>query len=182
MKYVALLGGINVGGQKSIKMNELAILFNALGFSDVKTYLQSGNVIFDAAAKGLNRSRIGEAIQNAIHKKYGFKVTIVLRTAEELAGIIKSNPFTKKKVLQKDKPHVTFFQEAPKIDIRLDTILPKNDGELYFINQTEVYLYCPNGYGKSKLNNPAIERRLKATTTTRNWKTVTELYKLAGGE
>lgn len=108
--YISLLRGINVSGQKKIRMDELKALYQSLGYSGVQTFIQSGNVIFDA-----DGSMHGERIEATIAKHYGFKVSVLLRTANELSKIIENNPFVRDRDADKSSLHVVFLSKQPDL-------------------------------------------------------------------
>jgi len=179
MKYTSILRGINVSGQKKIKMGDLKSLYESLGFDEVTTYIQSGNVIFNSKLK--NKSDITKSIELAIKDKFGFEVPVQIRTAQEISKVIAAIPFGDVNLVDNDtRILVTFLSSKPsKSDtdnIQKYVIEP----ERLIINNTHVYLYCPNGYGKTKLSNTFIERKLGTSSTTRNWKTVCKLNELMG--
>ena len=178
MKYVSILRGINVSGQKKIKMSDLKTLYETLGFKNVMTYIQSGNVIFESSDK--NQSRIKTLIEDAIEKKYEFSVPVVIRTNAEIGGLLKNSPFGAIDLAEEGtKVLVTFLGNTPDKDdvsnVRDYVVLP----EKLVVKGREVYVYCPNGYGKSKLSNTFLENKLRVEATTRNWKTVHKLYELS---
>ncbi len=171
--YVAMLRGINVGGQKIVKMENLRALFEALGFRRVRTYVQSGNVIFEASRT--SPDSLSKNIKKKILSDYGFSVPLILRTLGEMKKIVNDNPFLKERGIDDSKLHVTFLSELPA-----ETTLRKLDAlnslpDQFRIRSREVYLYCPNGYGRTKLSNSAFEKLLSVEATTRNWKTVNAL-------
>jgi uncharacterized protein (DUF1697 family) len=176
--YIAMLRGINVSGQKLIKMEKLRAAFGALGFSEVRTYVQSGNVVFQTATA--SPAEIMSRIEQKISTDFGFTVPVFLRTAEELAEIVKRNPLLKAKAIDHSKLHVTFLSAAaPKTAAKsLEGLAVKP--EQFYIRGHEIYLYCPNGYGQSKLSNTAIEKKLGVGATTRNWNSVNALLAMAG--
>ncbi len=173
--YVALLRGINLGSRNRVSMPNLRTLLESLGAEDVVTYLQSGNVVFKSAegADTLNR-----AIEGRIHRDVGLSVSVLLRTPQQLAKVRAGNPFARD-VKDPTKLHVTFLAEKPdRASVRnLDPRRAEPD-ELRLVAQ-EIYLHCPNGYGRSKLTNAYFEKQLGVAATTRNWKTVTKLAELA---
>jgi uncharacterized protein (DUF1697 family) len=171
-----MLRGINVGGKKSVKMDELKKLYESLGFSAVSSYIQSGNVIFKF--KKTDPTVLVQKIERQIIKKHGFSVPVVIRTLESLGKTIENNPFLKKKV-DPSKLHVTFLSGIPQKDT-VDK-MKKIDSGLDRFHQIEwdVYVYCPGGYGETKLSNNYFEKNLLVGATTRNWKTVTTLYEMA---
>ena len=174
--YVAMLRGINVGGKNRIKMADLRALFVGLGHADVITYIQSGNVVFKSPTK--SASVLASAIEKRIAREFGIDVAIVLRTKAELGKVIAVNPFAN---LDLARVHVTFVADKP--DAALVRALDEHTSppDEFRIVGREVYVYCPSGYGNSKLNNAFWERRLKTSATARNWNTLTKLFELAGG-
>lgn len=178
MKVISILRGINVGGNRKVPMVELKALYEELKFKNIVTYIQSGNVIFEA--NGSDLKDLPKKIEQKIFSKYKFTVPVIIRTAAEMQSVINKNPFLKQKCIDVDKLHVTFLAEAPNGD-NLNKIKGLSyEPDKYAIVSKEVYLYCPNGYGNTKLNNNFFENKLKVTATTRNWRTVNELLKIAG--
>ena len=169
--YVCLLRGINVSGHNKIKMEELHKMYESLGFSNVETYIQSGNVIFACAEE--NVQALTKKIEKRIQQLFGLKVLVFMRTKEQFRHIATNNPFLHQ---QRDKIHVMFLSETPQDVLFAEIEKVKDRGEEFFILGTEVYLYCPNGYGRTKLSNNFFERKLKVPATTRNWKTITTLW------
>jgi uncharacterized protein (DUF1697 family) len=176
--YVAMLRGINVAGKNKIKMPDLEALFVGLGHADVTTYIQSGNVVF--TGPGRSTSAMASAIEKRIARDLGLDVGVVLRTKSELAKVIAANPFVPGGA-DFAKLHVTFLAAKPGAAL-VRAIDDSGFGPDEFrVHGREIYLHCPAGYGKTKLNNTFWERRLKTAATTRNWNTVTKLFELAGG-
>lgn len=173
MKYVAFLRGINVSGKNSIKMAALKAMFESLGFNNVETYIQSGNVIFEF--KPYDTVSLEIKIKEEINKIFGFHIETIIRTKEELINIISNNPLLMEVNIEIDKLHVTLFISKPKEAIIESLELKKEENEKYIIQGKEIYLYCPNGYGNTKLNNASLEKKLKIAATTRNWKTMNKL-------
>ena len=178
--YVAMLRGINVSGSKPVKMEALRASFEALGFKNVRTYVQSGNVVFEAKERAA--APLGPKIAARIKRDFGFDVLVL--GAAELARVVEENPFLKQGRPEIDltKLHVTFLAGAPAA-----AGLKKMEGvssgrDAFRCLGTTIYLACPDGYGNTKLSNNAFERALGAAATTRNWKTVTTLAALAAGE
>jgi uncharacterized protein (DUF1697 family) len=171
--YVAMLRGINLGGHKRVAMQDLRALVAALPAQDVQTYVQSGNVVFRS---GQTAAALVSALEERIRSGLGLDVTVLLRTEAQLRRVVSGNPFAGVDVA---KLHVTFLAEKPARDgaRELEASDFHPDG-LRVVGQ-EVYLHCPNGYGRSKLGNTFLERRLGTAATTRNWKTVTALADLA---
>lgn len=175
-KFIALLRGINVSGQKQIKMSELKTLFEEKGFQDVETYIQSGNVILSAKEK--SNKKLEDKISSTIKSKFGFDVNAIVVTPEEIGHVIQSNPFLKKKK-DTEKLYVTFLSENPSAENIKKLKAVDYSPEEYFIDKRFIYLFEPTGYGKARLNNNFFENKLKVFGTTRNWKTVNKLFELS---
>jgi uncharacterized protein (DUF1697 family) len=172
--YAALMRGINVGGRSTVKMDDLRRLFTDLGFDGVTSYLQSGNVVFgtDRASRS-DTKRICESIEQKIRAELGLDVTVLLRSASELGVVRRNNPFVDR-TSNLATLHVTFLADAPAA--KLVASLPGgHSSEEFSVARREIYLFCPDGYGRSKLTNTVFERRLSTRATTRNWKTVLAL-------
>ena len=177
MRYIALLRGINVSGQKKIKMIDLKNLFESLGFKNVKTYIQSGNVIFDYDR--IDIIKLANEIEKKISETFGFFVNTIIRTDEELSNIINNNPFVKEPNVEFDNLYVTFMLDIPEPSTVMFLDAKKEENEKLVIISKEIYLYCPNGYGRTKLNNVMVEKKLKTVATTRNWKTINNLLEIS---
>jgi uncharacterized protein (DUF1697 family) len=175
--YVAMLRGINVSGHNPVKMELLRKSFEKLKCTRVRTYVQSGNVVFDAPATPI--TRLQEKIEKQIQRDFAISVPVVLRTSKELAAIIRRNPFPADPAIDRSKLHVTFLAEpCPESKSQSLNSLAA-PAERFQVSGSEVFLYCPNGYGNSKLSNTAVEKKLGIRATTRNWKTVNALAQLA---
>lgn len=173
--YISILRGINVSGQKSIKMADLKALYESLGFEGVQTYIQSGNVIFKSPIN--DTSKIIEIIEKAIKDAYGFEVPVQIRNREDLKKIIDDFPI--KGNIELNRLFVTFMKIKPE-NIAFDEIEKlKAPGDEVIFKDMEIYLYVPAGYGKSRLDNNTLERKLKVKATTRNWKTIHMLFELS---
>ncbi len=177
--YISILRGINVSGQKKILMTDLKALYESLGCVNVKTYIQSGNVIFDYDdIISSHIQEFQEKILQKIEEIYNFRVPIIIKTIDELENIMKKNPFIDGGI-PIDKVHVSFLSETPTKD-NIDKLTGMNfEPDEYKIIGTVIYLYCPNGYGNTKLSNNFFENKLKVVATTRNWKTTNELFNIA---
>jgi uncharacterized protein (DUF1697 family) len=166
---VALLRGVNVGG-RTLPMAELRDLVESLGFEDVRTYIQSGNVLFSAPRKPK-----AEVLEAAIDRRFGLNVDVMLRSAAELRRVIDRNPFPD---AERSRLHVGFMAKKPAAAavaaLDSDAFAP----ERFAILGTELYLHLPNGTGRTKLPDYVL-RRIKVPTTIRNWNTVTKLAELA---
>jgi len=176
MKYISLLRGINVAGQKKILMADLKALYVSLGFCDVLTYIQSGNVIFSSE---LNEDEIVMLIEKAISKKYAFDVSVQVRKVEVFEKLITECPFTEFDLLEEGtRVMVTFLATLPSEENVAKLMTYVKEPERLVFHDRHIYLHCPNGYGKTKLSNTFIEKKLGVSTTTRNWKSVVKLYEL----
>lgn len=173
--YITMLRGINVSGKNTIKMNELKILYESLGFENVFTYIQSGNVIFNVNEE--DPDKITEIIESGVNKEFSLEVSVIIRTLTELTQIVKGNPLLKSG--EPDKLHVTLLSHTPGINEVNNFTISKDEGEEYRIIGKEIFLYCPYGYGRTKMTNSAFEKKLKVKATTRNWNTLNKLYEIA---
>jgi uncharacterized protein (DUF1697 family) len=177
--YISMLRGINVGRHKKVKMKDLKDLYQSLNLNDVKTYIQSGNVVFQSPDS--TPSKLKEEIENKIKEVFGFDVPVFIRSKEEFQKIIEDNPFKKEDIKHL---HVTFLSdpltEKPVKEKLIQEINKiKDKSEDLSISDDEIYLYLPNGYGRTKLSNDFFEKKLKVSATTRNWRTVNKLLDIA---
>ncbi len=173
--YVSLLRGINVGGHNKIKMDALRELYRKLGFQDPRTYIQSGNVVFGANEKKLK----AKLIEDAIEKTVGFRCRVVLRTAAELRKTVKVHPFATRDDIDPAKLLVSFLADAPtKQALAALQALPHGPEELHIVGR-EIFIYFPNGMGRSKFPWASIDKILKTTATGRNLRTVAKLLEMA---
>lgn len=175
--FISLLRGINVGRQNSIRMPELKRLYESLGFSGVTTYLQSGNVVFDTTHQ--STADLERLIEAEIRRSLGLSVTLLVRTPQDFQRIIQRNPFTHERAEDLSKLYVTFLSTAPNGSALAAAGSPNEDGDEFFLDGREIFLFCPKNYGKTKLSNTFFERKLKLPATTRNWNTVNALLKMA---
>ncbi|TDM00438.1 MAG: DUF1697 domain-containing protein [Flavobacteriaceae bacterium] len=175
--YISLLRGINVSGHKLIKMEALAKSFEMLGFKNIKTYLQSGNVVFSWIK--VDPKEIEQKISRQIENDFGFDVSVVVLTIENLLHIVENNPFINSPERNPTYFQITFLSSKPQTDNFSVIEQKKQVGEEISFSNHAVYLHCPNGYGKTKLTNNLLESKLQVIATTRNWKTTNELLKLA---
>ncbi len=174
--HVALLRGINLAGKNSLPMKQLATLFTTAGCSDVSTYIQSGNVIF--RAKPPVAKEIANAIAAAILDRFELRVPVVTRTLDELEKAAKSNPFLRAGK-DPDSLHLMFLADPPT-KTQIAALDPKRSpGDEFSVRGRDVYLFLPNGAGRSKLNNAYFDSKLATVSTGRNWRTVLKLIDLA---
>lgn len=159
-------------------MADLKSLYENIGFEEVTTYIQSGNVIFES--KKIKKTDLKSTIEKVIEKKYKFHVPVEIRTSKELKTIIENCPYEEAMIEDNGtKILVTFLQTLPSTKkIKILTEYVKAPEKLT-VQGREVYLYCPNGYGRSKLTTTFLENKLAVSATTRNWKTVRKLHELS---
>lgn len=175
--YIALLRGINVSGQHIIKMVDLKDLFICLGFENVITYIQSGNIIFKSAI--LNKMEIITKITEGIKEKYNYTVPVLVLSKQEINFIFSSNIFLKRDGIDIKKLHVTVLDQLPSKDgIPLLNNYCTNKEEVIVKGNT-IFSYFPNGVGRSKFTLNVIESKLKTKGTSRNWNTITKLVELS---
>lgn len=174
---VSLFRGINVGGHQKVRMDELKGLHESLGLRDVVTYIQSGNVV--CTSDDADMAQLTRQIEDGFAQKFGFRVNVILRTAEELSAIIAHNPFQDQSLKEPKWLVVLFLTTRPERtaleEFQKTYVGPE---ELYLIGQ-ELYIYYPDGIGRSKLPLTLVEKKLKTTGTGRNWNTVLQLQKMS---
>lgn len=166
-----------MSGHNIIKMDALKKMYEALGFQNVRSYIQSGNVIFETSKQDVKD--VAHKITEQITKEFGCQVPVIVFTKEVLESIIARNPFAKDDSRDIKFLHVTFLADKPVgYDKKVIEDKMFADEEIYFSDDA-VYIYIPGGYGDTKLSNAFLENKLKVKATTRNWKTTNELLKLA---
>ena len=175
--YISILRGINVSGHKKIKMDELRKLFEDLNFKNVKTYIQSGNVIFED--KTTSHKELGKRIEKKIFENFGFQVPVIVKDKNELVNLIKNNPFLNGRKEDISKLHVTFLSDEPEQALVDKIAAADYKPDEFKLSADKIYLFCPNGYGNTKLSNNFFENKLKVVATTRNWKTINELITIS---
>ncbi len=175
---IALLRGINVGGKRKILMADLRELLAGIGFTDVKTYIQSGNIFFNLSNE-MSDAEIADAIEKLISDNYGFDVPVVIRSVEEVEQAIENNPFYTGEEENITNLHLTFLKEKPSEENQLKTEEYNYEPDKFVIKNKDVFIFCEGKYHKSKLTNTFFEKKLKVSTTTRNWKTVLKLLELS---
>jgi uncharacterized protein (DUF1697 family) len=174
--HIALLRGINIGGNNKVPMKDLATIFTTAKCTDVRTYIQSGNVVFktsDTAAK-----RVGPLIVKALADRFGFDIPVVMRTADEMQQATQNNPFFKKGA-DIDRLYVAFLADEPTPDQIAALDVKRSPPDEFVVVGREIYLRFPNGAGRTKLTNAYFDSKLKTISTIRNWRTVTTLKEMA---
>jgi uncharacterized protein (DUF1697 family) len=171
--YIALLRGVNVGGN-ILKMERLRELCAKLGMKNARTCVQSGNVVFEAQG---GSSHWAEALERKLAGESRLPVSVTVRTAAEMAAIAAGNPFLKEKGIDTKRLAVTFLQQAPTKEALAALGALKIGSERFHISGKEVYLHCPNGFADAKLYT--LDKVLSQRTTTRNWNTVMKLCEMS---
>jgi uncharacterized protein (DUF1697 family) len=174
--YIALLRGINVSGKKMIKMDHLKGVFESMQLQKVRTYIQSGNVIFESTEEDVQKLR--KQIEQRIESAYSFQVTVILRALRELEEIISHNPYKETELLKTDSLYISFLSEMPTRESIDRCMTFQNDIDEFIILNKEVYILIHKKYGETKFNNSFLEKKLKVDATTRNWATVNKLISM----
>jgi len=172
--YIVLLRGINVGGHRRVPMAELRELLSNSGFRNVKTYIQSGNVILESTKD--SSQNIEDIIHKAIIAHYGFEVSIVVRTREELQTVFDNCPFSEEK---KKSCYFVVLHNIPDEELVKTASEKVYEGEEYVIINDCIYFYSAKGYGQVKFNMNFFERKLKTSSTSRNYNTMVKLLYLS---
>jgi len=175
---ISLLRGINVGGNKKIKMADLRDLYTSLGFENTQTLLQSGNAIFETDLTDMDT--IQQTIADGIQATFGFDVQIILRTPADLEAIIANHPFTDEQLNDPAKIAIVYLDHIPTDEAVIDLRENNTGNEEIHANGRELYIFYSDGMGRSKLDNKRIERTLKVISTARNWNTTNKLLNLIG--
>lgn len=174
MTYVALLRGINVGGKNILPMKDLAKMFADAGCTNVRTYIQSGNVVFEGPAQAAG---LGENVAGKIEKRFGFKSPVVLRTLQELSRTVQGNPFLSAGIDHKWL-HVYFLANAPHAKAIAGLDPKRSTPDVFHVRGQEIYLHLPNGMARTKLTNAYFDSKLSTICTARNWATVLKLAEM----
>ncbi len=176
MTHVALLRAVNVGGRTSLAMAELRAVAEGLGFTRVKTLLQSGNLVFDAT--GTKAAALEGALEAALKTHHGMETDVMIRSAKELDAIVEANPFPDE--AKSDPGHlVVMFLKAGVSAKHVSALQETVKGREVIRHGTCVlYITYPDGIGRSKLTNTVIEKKLGVRGTARNWNTVGKLAEL----
>lgn len=174
-RYAALLRGVNVGSAR-LAMADLRRIVTDLGHSDVKTYLQSGNVVFTSPPA--KAATLAEGIERRLADELGLRVPVLVRDGAELATIVDASPYAAKQ----DDPTrmlVAFLSAAPTAARRRELTVPAGENIEYEVLGREIHLHFPDGgYGRTKFTNAHLEKKLGVVATTRNWKSVLALRDL----
>ncbi|MGH9128545.1 MAG: DUF1697 domain-containing protein [Acidimicrobiales bacterium] len=174
---MALLRGINVGSHNRVGMAELRELVSGLGFGDVRTHMQSGNVIF--TSDGALPAEAESKMQTALARLLGLEVRVIVRTRQELADVVAANPLGRV-AADPSRYFVAFLSATPEPERSVGLEPASNEADQLVLSGREAYLWCPNGARETRLTNSFLEKRLGVAATSRNWNTVTRLLALAG--
>ena len=169
-KYVILLRGINVSGKNILPMSDLRQILNDLDFQNVQTYIQSGNIILESE---LSQVLICERIKKAILDKFGYEIPVIGRTIEEWEKVIEQYPFSTA------NEKIVAFTFLDRIIESKEIQINNKGADEFKLNKDVVYVYCQNGFGKSKITNNVFEKKLQVNATTRNLRTALKLLELA---
>ena len=174
---ICMLRGVNVGGHNKISMEALRGLCASLKLRDSRTYVQSGNVVFRTDLR--DQSRLCKSLESAIEKKLGFRPAVLLRTTAGLRTVVANNPFASRKDIEPAKLLVSFLADAPSAQARKDLLGIQADPEEVRIAGRELYIYFPDGMGRSNFPWARLDKVLKTHNTGRNWNTVMKLLEIA---
>ncbi len=174
---ISMLRGVNLLSHNRIRMEALRSLYGSLGLRDAQTYVVSGNVVFRTKARNL--TALSKRIEDAIERSFGFRPRVIVRTPEEFRDVVARNPFAKRRGIEPSKLLVTFLESHPAAEALEQVLKIKADPEELYVDGREVYIYFPNGMGRSKLSWVTVEKKLKTSGTGRNWNSVTKLLEIA---
>jgi uncharacterized protein (DUF1697 family) len=171
--HLALLRGINVGGKAILPMKDLAAIFAAAGATAVQTYLQSGNVVFDAA----DPEAVAARVTVEIAARFAYPGRVVLRSAAELAAAYRSNPFDGAPI---ETLPVYFLADEPTPEAVQSLDPNRSPGDTFVVRGRDIFLHLSNGMARTKLTNAYFDSKLQTVSTARNWKTVAKLVEMMG--
>ncbi|OPH57555.1 hypothetical protein BC351_03250 [Paenibacillus ferrarius] len=175
-RYIALLRGINVSGQKIIKMDKLRDIFESMGFQKVITYIQSGNVIFNSDD---GPDEVRDRIVSELLSQLNFDIPVVIRTVDQFKEVVNQTPHAVIKTEENEARYITFLSQQPSAERLAKLESFQNEVDEFQVIGLTVYLLIRKNYGESKFNNNFLEKKLGVTATTRNWETVNKLILLA---
>jgi uncharacterized protein (DUF1697 family) len=176
--YISFLRGINMTGHNSVKMTDLAALYVSLRLNECETYIQSGNVIFRSAGD-LSLPALSLKIERAIQERFNYIIPVMIRRIRELTDLFSSNPFLEEKNFDPSKMAVIFLHDEPSDDqIRKVSDIDYPPDKFKIIGR-EIFIFCPNGFGRTKLYTNFFEKKMGVIGTARNWKTITTILGIA---
>lgn len=166
-----------MAGHNLVKMAELSELYNELGFTDVQTYIQSGNVIF-SNSNSRSASALSSEIERGILKKFNLVIPVMIRSLAELKELLITNPFLNEDNFDSKKMAVAFLHEEAS-DIQIQKVITVNyPPDKFKISGKEIFIYCPNGFGRTKFYTNFFEKKMGVTGTARNWNSVTTILNI----
>ena len=175
--YITMLRGVNMTGHNTIKMTRLVDMFRQQGYSDAETYIQSGNIVFSCRNSSIDN--VSSGIRKAILSEFSLDIAVITRTPDEIKKIIAVNPFLEEPGFDPSKMAVVFLELKPSEEQILKVAGIDYPPDKFRIIGSEIYIYCPNGFGKTKLYTNFFEAKMKVTGTARNWTTVNKLLEMA---
>lgn len=175
MKYVAFLRGINVGGKNKVKMETLREVCSEQGFENVKTYINSGNVIFETAKS--DNQKLAANIEKAIEKEFTLSIKVIVRSIDEIEEIVKNNPFAGQFENDKDL-HVFFLDDELPAEKRDQLLTNNNKNEMFAVRNREIFCLLRVSVLDSLMGKDYIGKKLKVSATARNWRTVNKVLEL----
>lgn len=176
MTYIAFLRGVNVSGQKLIKMAELKALFEKWGYKNVRTYIQSGNVVFELPK--VKNETLAKKIESQLEKALGYDVTVVVRTPDEIKAIIAAYPFSKIKNHDTYRLHVAFLSAEPEKTNTKELESLSSTDEMFKVTGNNVYLIYRQDFPNTLAGKNILEKKLKVRATVRNWNTVNKILNI----
>jgi len=176
-KFIVLLRGINVSGQKKIVMADLREILKTLKFEEVETYIQSGNIIL--RSKEGHNDKIAEKVEKGIADNFGFDVPVLVKKYEELKTIFDNNPFNDPDDIEDKKIYFALLKQVPPLELIAEFKKNKFTNDKFVFTDQCVYLNYFNGAGQAKLTNNLIERKLKVSATSRNYRTMVKLLEMS---
>jgi len=177
IRYIAFLRGINVSGHRIIKMEELRKMFEAMKFKNVKTYIQTGNVVFESSEK--DAGSLVKKIEKHLHKTLGYEVETMLRSISEIEEIIKNNPFGKVKLDKTVVEYLTILHEEPSDNLKNSLLASSDNIATFKMKNREVYTLYLRTNAKHPFSNNFVEKKLKVAATTRNWTVINKVLNFA---
>jgi uncharacterized protein (DUF1697 family) len=174
---IAMLRAVNVAGYQKISMEALKALCVSMGLEDVRTYIQSGNIVFREHREGA--AKLALKLEERIEAEFGFRPAVIVRTAAEMRKVIANNPFAGRDGIEPNRLLVVFMGGAPTQKARDQVLaLPCEPEEMYIVGR-ELYIYYPNGMARPKIPVARLEKTLQCSSTGRNWNTVNKLMAMA---
>jgi uncharacterized protein (DUF1697 family) len=176
---VALLRGLNVGGHRKARMEDLVSACESIGGRDVRTYVQSGNLVFRSSRAP---DRVAAVLEARLEKDLGFPVKVMVRSRERLREIVEANPFLGRAGIDPGRLAVTFLSGPPGRGLAKIELSARDQNDEYVVIGSEAFLHCPGGFAKTAFSNAFFEKKLGLDATSRSWRTVTALLKMARDE